>query len=287
MTQDGISARPAPSSADPGPFPVGAARGVLGRVSGRIYRLRTACRSRRGLTLIEIAIVVAIIGVLAAIGFGSIREALPRYRTRQAALQFAGEVDRLRTLAIMNNRYYRVWLVEYDDAPTNPGTNSVGRYMLQALHPNGVWDTLPVDADVDGSDDATAEGDVWFAKGGNKDDEIPDVSILQWDTIGGPTFGARSASNENCIVFSPRGWLKNPDSDLADGFIHVDFINREAAVQGKSDEVYRVSVYRSGFARVDYLPETRFASVAANAIGVNEASRATNDFAAGSSSGAE
>ena len=51
---------------------------------------------RRGFTLLEVMIVVAIITILAALGTGSLRELIPRMRTRKVAHEFAQQVEFIR-----------------------------------------------------------------------------------------------------------------------------------------------------------------------------------------------
>jgi type II secretory pathway pseudopilin PulG len=224
---------------------------------------------RSAFSFIEIVLVVAIVTIISVIGYGSIQALLPRYRTRQAALSFASMADQLRTMAIVNNREYRIYLDSYDPFAFEAGSEPAGIYWLQAgnrASGSTSWDTLPLDAD-DGSDDSWSEGRVDISKGG--EDEIPGVSIVPWAVIVGPNHGAGAASNNDAIVFSPRGWVTNPNSDFGsygDGYIRVEFLNKRAYREGRT-EIYAVRIARTGFARVDYSPTSMYAETAGMAVG--------------------
>jgi len=255
-----------------------------------VARMRMGRRNRAGFSLIEVAVAVAVVGVLAALGIGLIYEVLPRYRTRHAALQFASWAAKARTLAVRNNVEYRIYLARYDDSlNTSP---NVGAYMVQVgdkSQNSNYWDTLPKETTsyvgCPGSgawlDNSYSEGTVDLSKGGNAN--IPDVSIAEWDTISGPSSSCQS--NADAIVFSPLGWVTNPNADFGtSGYILVDFVNTEAYRKERS-EVYRVSVARSGFARVDYLTASRYGDVSGLPMGVDGTSKENNSSASGSSGG--
>lgn len=242
------------------------------------HRSIRTLRDRRGFTLLEIVITVSIIVFLFALGIGAVTDLLPRYRARQAALQFAAHVGQLRNRAVTDGVEYRVCLIEYDDDLKN-GDHSKGEYWLEAGDRSlrsQTWDTLPVD---DG-DAIHTDGRIDLAEDGGPH-EIPDVSIDEWTTLSGPDHGSGAESNQDCIVISPRGWVTNPNEDFgSSGYITVSFVNKLAAMKERS-EVYEVSVARSGFARVDYSTASRFDDVASSTIGVDEASSVESSEASG------
>ena len=244
---------------------------------------------RSGFTLIELMLTVAIIGILSAVGWAMVDDLLPRYRARRAALEFASWCDQSRLMSVVNGREYRICMMAADPSITT-ATDNIGLYYVQAGNKSKkstLWDTLPIDGDTNGtpptdsmSDVATSEGKVEISKGG--EDQLADVSI-DYDSFDGPSHGSGALSNADCIVFSPRGWVTNPDSAFLDsGYISVDFVNKMAAIEGRT-ELYRVKVARSGFARVDYTTVGFFGDVDGRSLGLDDYS--TTAGTASSSSG--
>ncbi len=231
--------------------------------------------ARAGFTLIELLITVSIIGVITAVGWGLVDDLLPRYRARQAALDFAAAVDMARTKAIFDGVEYRIWMVDFDNALGNADMANYGEYWIQAGNSSAgssAWDTLPVDGNGDGFQ---SEGSVVISQGG--EDAIPGVSIAQWDTISGPS----SSSSTDCIVFSPRGWVTNQNSDFSDnGYITIEFVNKEAYAKGLT-EIYYVRIARGGFARVDFSNSDAYSDVEENGLGLDYSSSTANESSGG------
>lgn len=213
----------------------------------RASRIRTRrVSSRAGFTMLEVAIVIAIVGVLAAIGYGSIRNLLPRYRMIQVSKQLKNDLAGLRVLAIEQNREGRLKLDVADPQWTDASAPQAGRWQLQVgdRHLNSrSWDTLPVDA-VDGVDTLTGEGTVDLAEGGNR--ESKGVSLVPWGAFKGP-----GANNQNAIVFSPKGWVTNPAGDFStDGYIELTLVNKAALIDGVDDSV-TLHISRAGMVRIE------------------------------------
>lgn len=223
-------------------------------------------RSRRGVSLVEMAIVVAIISILAAIGAGLINRTLPRWRTRQAAYEFASTVSRARELAMTENSEYRVAVTSFDMTPGDGEGN--GAYVLQkgnAPVSSSSWDTLPVD--LDGAPDDT-QGLTDIGPGGK--DELAGVGIRynttssdgaseaassEGDTGGG---GSSSSGDQYVVGFGPSGMSSNSANDficdvngdgVQDGYLCVTFDNDRALKEGMR-ESYTVIVSRAGLVRV-------------------------------------
>lgn len=203
---------------------------------------------RRGFTLIEVMIVVAIITVLTSIGFVIARDIVPQYRTRAAAMDFANWVSTCRTTAIQTGRQCRILLVEHDDDLTDLDENH-GQYMVQvAVTPIGAtavvdpWDTMPIDTVTDTVDDEDATGIIDLSTGQTRQRR---VAIDQWEAIGGP-----GVDNDNAIVFDSRGFVANPATDFRDGKIAVTFVNKVAESRGVPDR-WTVNVSRGGIAQLD------------------------------------
>ncbi len=206
-------------------------------------------RKRRGVTLVEIAIVIAIIGILAAIGAGMLTETMPKWRTRRAALDFVAQVNQARAMAISDSVQYRIHVITTDSDPTsgdNEGEYSVEKGDLAAA--STAWDVLPVD--MSGVDTLTGEGYVNIQK--DQEDSLPWVSIESPDAA---LAGADGWADS--IVFNPRGQIDNPATDFtcdingsgATGFICVTFVNTKAAATGTEDR-WVVAISRAGMARM-------------------------------------
>ena len=74
----------------------------------------------KGFTLIELMVTVAIIGIVAAIAVGSLNTLLPRYRTKSAARQVRGDLQKAKLEAVKQNETV---LVDFNVASgTNPGS---------------------------------------------------------------------------------------------------------------------------------------------------------------------
>lgn len=194
-------------------------------------------RLSRGVSLIEMAIVIAIIGIAAALAGPSLTRSLPMWRTKRAAKEFAAALNTCKQMSIAQDREYRVRLSLFDSDPSGSGDN-VGLYYIEAgnlAQDSTTWDILPIDDG--GIDTTTGEGTVEISQGG--EDQLTDVSIEDWGTSAGD------------IVCSPRGWLTNPNTDFdARGYIGVTFLNKEAAQRGVTDQ-WTVVVSRGGLVRLE------------------------------------
>jgi prepilin-type N-terminal cleavage/methylation domain-containing protein len=202
---------------------------------------RTAHRGTRGFSLVELAIVVAIVGILAAVGGTMLTDGIPTWRTRQAAREFSASLNTCRQMAIAQGVQYRVRLVDFDPA-LDSDSESIGSWYVErgnAATGSTAWDILPVD--MDGSGARSGEGTFVISEGG--EDALRWVSLQQWDPISG--------SSGNDIVCSPRGWLENPSSDFdANGYIKVTFVNKRARLRGVTD-TWTVMMSRGGLVRME------------------------------------
>jgi len=201
--------------------------------------------NRRGFTLIEMGIVIALFVVLAAIGWGSTRGQMPRYRLIRAAKDMRGDLSNLRNLAVMSNRETRMLLME------SPGdcleTDEFGgSWFLQAgnrSRGSTEWEFLPMDTEMEGEDEEQGEGRVSLGDGGNR--ELKDVCLEPWDSLRGPGTGSTDA-----IVFSPRGWVRNPAADFGEsGYLVLTLTNQAAGRLGVEDKVH-LRVSRAGMVRM-------------------------------------
>jgi prepilin-type N-terminal cleavage/methylation domain-containing protein len=204
--------------------------------------------TRRGYTLIELSVVVAIIGIMSTISVWQMRDYLSHYRGKEAALTFAKNIDRMRMIALKNNRESRICMDTYDSSPTDIQVANSGKYILsigdKSLQSTN-WDVLPEDYQGDLSDDDQTTGTYDHSSSGKH--YLKHISIGDWGSaIAGPYFG-----NGDCIVFSPRGYVLNPATDFnSQGFIEIKFINKLALDNGETDTNI-VMIARSGMTRID------------------------------------
>lgn len=234
-------------------------------------------RERKGFTIIEVLVVVSLISVLAAIGYTQMSVLLPRYRTHRAAKEFASTVQKIRQEASTDGIEHRIALIDFDADHLNANAAPTGEYYVQSGNKSSGstrWEYLPTDMLDDGADDETGEGIVNIAE------TIPDVSIVPWAALSGPNY--TGASNADCIVISPRGWLVNPNNDFnSEGLIEIHFINK-VALRRNSVEIYQVELSRAGMVRIDYNGDL-FDVVENYGIGIDEESSASSTSSSGGS----
>ncbi len=181
---------------------------------------RTRTNGRRGFTLIELAIVVGIFGLMAGIASTMLNDALPRWRTRRAAMELVANLEMARLRAGGDGVQYRVGDFGYDsdlaDVSVNAGSYTIAKGNRSIS--SSSWDLLPADMSGDTPDDT--EGTINIATG--ESHGLPKVSLEE------------PAYDLNEIIFSPRGFVDNPDSDFVagNGYITLSFINKAAYAEG-------------------------------------------------------
>lgn len=194
-------------------------------------------RPREAFTLVELMIVIGLIVVLAAIGVSSLSELVPRFRAKDAAEQFAADVERLRTLAIMNDRETRLVVTDYDTNPYTPGAGA-GAWELYVGNKNlnsTFWDMLPYEG-TKGTDANTGEGSRDLSAGTYK---VKNVGLVEPDV--------------SAIVFNARGWVANDASDFAysSNASSIDYVFSNKAQAGGIEDTYTVKIFRGGMVRVE------------------------------------
>ena len=200
----------------------------------------------RAFTLVELVVVLALIVVFAAIGWGTIADDLPRYRMVKAGRSLRAHLATLQGLAVQTNREARLRLVA-SGGDCGDVENWGGAYALELgnlSRGSTTWELLPADAADDGTDDDTSQGTITLSAGG--DDQARFVCFEDWGSLAGPGTG-----NPNTVVFSPQGWVTNPSGDFdSTGYIRLTLRNQMAARKGVRDAL-TVRIARSGMVRLE------------------------------------
>lgn len=182
-------------------------------------RSRRPLNRRRlaGITLLELMIAVALVGILAAIATPAFRNVAGRYRLNAASRETANLINRARVLAVSRNVRTRFVFTEVDSAPTTYNS-------LKGVVRIEQWNsTLPVPGWSVAGDNrsyATVSGTQC-----NRVSTLPDVcldikrsylnvSLTYVDPVG-TVF--TDAGGRNCIEFGPDGLVANPLSDFKMG----------------------------------------------------------------------
>ncbi len=197
---------------------------------------KTMFPSRRGFTLLELVIVMAIIMILSGLGVVMARDMIPSWRTQRAAKDFAQSLEEARALAILHDREAKVEVTDYDPSPY-ADADTYGAWAVSVgnlAHNATFFDVLPFE-DASGTDSYQGEGITDLQKGGNR--HMKGVSLEKPDVAS--------------IVFDPRGWVANDNSDFthsAGGAMEFSFVNVVAQDQ---DDGWKVLVFRGGMIRLE------------------------------------
>ena len=203
---------------------------------------------QRGYTLIEVAFVLAILGVVAALGWSNMNDFFPRLHMQQSAKDIKMDLMMLRKIAVETNRETRIRFLSHGGscAATSVGGGSWELAIGDKSMGSTVWDLLPEDSFYDYTDDDQSEAIHVISKNSNSSSKT--VCLEQWGILNGPSLN--NANNQDSIVFSPRGWVRNPSVDFSqNGFIELSVHNLEAARQQKEQKL-TVQVASSGMVRI-------------------------------------
>ena len=222
-------------------------------------------RRRGGFTLVEVIVAVAILIILAAIGWGTMQTYLPRFRLIRVAKQFRGDLSTMREIAVQGNRESKLELLNHagDCSDVASWGGAWQKSLGNKVFGSNRWDLLPEDSRVDGTDDDQSKSLVDFTL--ESSERGYDVCFRDWGYLQGPSLGG---NNSDSIVFSPRGWLRNPASDFnSRGYMEFMFVNQEANRKGAIDAI-KVQLSRSGMIRLIRVPENYHL----NPVGTKDAS---------------
>lgn len=181
-------------------------------------------------------IVIAIIGILSALGMWKARELLPRFRTRGVAQEFAAAAQAARMQAVMNNLQSRLRITNFDISAGTAGTANQGAW-VQELGNKTMGSTVWTEISSTSVD---------ISSTGNNPQRH--VSL---DYTSGNITGPSDCSCTDSIVFTPAGLLSNPVADFSStGDIQLTFVNKISRARNVTDD-YLVRIYRAGMSRVD------------------------------------
>ena len=211
-------------------------------------------RMRRAHTLVELAVALAIVSVVASIGWGVLDDRIATQRMLGVARMMSGDLAMLRTTAIDHDRETRIVFIEADH-DLDPEDAQHGAWRLQVGNKatgSDEWDTLP--ADVGGVVDES-EGVRSLEVGG--ENEAKGISLADWTNL-----------DDDAIVFTPRGWVGNPSDNFTNGYITLQVVNKRT-LGGTGEQRATLRIARSGLVRVEVSEATALPSTTVGAAPVS------------------
>lgn len=173
--------------------------------------------------MIELAIVLAIVAIVAAIAIPNISEFIGRFRLNRAAERLETHINLCRARAIADNREYAIQFVEADEAlgVGNWKENKGSYRILVGDRPRWSGTFQGTDLGV-GNDDGVV--DLAIGPG-----EIEGISIESWT----PMNGSPSTALPDALIFGAHGYSTNDPVDFGNTYVTVTFRNRAAGFDEK------------------------------------------------------
>jgi len=181
-------------------------------------------RNDRAFTLVELAIVVAVAIVLAAVAAPSLSGFRDKYRLTHVANDYLTTVNLTRIQAIAENRDLRVY--HYVDASHNDGSRNticIWDVRAETAINSGEWETIPVDG-YDGYPSTYSQEGFYNYSDSSSPDHVPFISMMDGGEITNDTF---FEFNTKGYIGSYNGNAYNGDDDSGVGCLkRVGFRNK-------------------------------------------------------------
>lgn len=171
---------------------------------------------RRGFTLLELAITIAIIGIVAIIAVPNMMRFIGRYRLNQATQSLSQQIVLCRTMAISSNREHAIEFLEADNGQgASDWRDNTGRYrFLRGNRPrfSTEWEPIALGG-------AAGDGVIDLASGPG---DVIGVSLESWSSLRGPP----QTQLPDAMVFGAHGFATNDPVDFSDTFVRVVLRNQ-------------------------------------------------------------
>jgi prepilin-type N-terminal cleavage/methylation domain-containing protein len=99
-------------------------------------------QDRRGFTIVEMMITIAVIGVLASLSFFTVQAIMPGYRLNGAIRMVRGDLYNAKMLAAKKNRQYKV-VFTANGYKLQRGTSNVGAFSLDQVELSKTFSDYP------------------------------------------------------------------------------------------------------------------------------------------------
>ncbi|MDP7113781.1 MAG: prepilin-type N-terminal cleavage/methylation domain-containing protein [Myxococcota bacterium] len=145
-------------------------------------------RNDRAFTMIELAVVLAVVAVLAAIAAPSMARFRDKYRLRRVSNDYMTTVNLTRIQTISENRALRIY--HYVDANHDDGgssTTCIWDVRAETSPNSGEWETIPLDG-YDGYPNKFGQTGFYSYSDDTSPDYVPHISIMDGGEVDNGTW---------------------------------------------------------------------------------------------------